>query len=1025
MIDKESTKTVLGELQTKVSMLSQEINCAQLILEELVKLSAAEDMEQSIQSTLKTIGSYLEAERIHIFEERGECYANVFEWCQEGVAPIKDILPSLKKEELKNVTSVLAKGACIVLKDIEEIQESQPEWYAFLEKHKIKNTVETPIIVKQQLIGFLGVDNASGNITQLMENLLSALGAFLGDYIQIRQEKEEIQRKDQKLAQEKKRYREALSNKCDYCFSFDVSEGLITSEFVTSYGINLLKQLKLSVPVSFDEMNRYFMDAYGVKLLEGEYAPNFTCQGLLEQFENGITNVVSKYFIPSMGIYTRTSALLSRDDQTGHVHAVVIANDITESRKKELAERQRLLDTKENLDAVNQKLRVALEMEQEKTAIITAISNVYFFIYSINCKDGIMAEVSGVPYVNEFIAVSHSPQEVVSTWIHQVMEEESWEKLEKFTDFTTLSERLSGLKSINCECLSKKNGWIRISFIPVVENAEGELEQVLWVAQRIDAEKRKELAQQEALQEAYDAANKANAVKTDFLASMSHDIRTPMNAIIGMTAIAATHLDDRERVADCLSKITVSSKHLLGLINEVLDMSKIESGKVDLHEEEFSLVELIDNLLIMVKPQVEAMKHNLSVTIHGIEHEKVIGDSQRIQQSFMNLMSNAIKYTPEGGNIKLSICEKPVNKSKFGCYEFIFEDNGIGMSEEFVEHLFEPFARATDSRVEKIQGTGLGMAITKNMVRMMNGDINVESQLDKGTKITVNIILRLQDADEAIPYEEFADLSILVVDDDNIACETACEVLKELGMKSEWVLSGREAVELVAGRHEKEEDFFAVILDWKMPGMDGIETTKEIRRRMGKDAPIIIISTYDCSDIEVEARAAGANAFISKPLFKSKMAHLFKDFLGLGNKEVKEESLHSIIKSDFTGRRVLLTEDNDLNAEIAGEVLGMAGLTVDFAKNGKEALDIMSTVEENYYDIIFMDIQMPIMNGYDACRAIRALPGNYVKRVPIIAMTANAFSDDVEAARRAGMNQHMAKPLNFNHLMEVLRHWLG
>lgn len=880
MIDKESAKTVSGEPQARVSMLSREINCAQQILEEIVKLSAAEDMEQGIQDVLKNIGSYLEAERIHIFEERGEYYLSAFEWCQEGVAPIKDGLPSLKKEEIKSVTGVLAGGACSILQNIEEIRESQPEWYAFLKKYKIKNIVKAPVIVKQQLIGFLVVDNTSGNITQLMENSLSALCAFLGNYLQSRQDKKLI-----------------------------VNQGL--------------------------------------------------------------------------------------------------------------------LDAKENLDAVNQELQVMQELEQEKTAILAAIGNVYFFIYSIDCKAGAMAEVSGVPYVNEFIAACHSPEEVISTWIHQVMEEESWEKLEKFTDFTTLSERLSGLKSINCECLSKKNGWIRISFIPVVENAQGELEQVLWVAQRIDAEKRKELAQQEALQEAYEAANKANAVKTDFLASMSHDIRTPMNAIIGMTAIAATHLDDRERVADCLSKITVSSKHLLGLINEVLDMSKIESGKVDLHEEEFSLVELIDNLLTMVKPQVEAMKHNLSVTIRGIEHEKVIGDSQRIQQSFMNLMSNAIKYTPAGGNITLSICEKPANKTKFACYEFIFEDNGIGMSEEFVEHLFEPFTRATDSRVEKIQGTGLGMAITNNMVRMMNGSINVESQLDKGTKITVNILLKLQDAEETVSCEEFLDLSILVADDDKIACETTCEVLEELGMKGEWVLSGREAVELAADRHEKEEDFFAVIVDWKMPGMDGIETTKEIRRRMGKDVLIIIISAYDWSDIEMEARAAGANAFLSKPLFKSKMVHLFNDLLGHGNKEAKEESLHSIMKDDFIGRRALLVEDNDLNAEIAGEVLGMAGLTVDFAKDGKEALDIMSTVEENYYDIIFTDIQMPVMNGYDACRAIRALPGNYVKRVPIIAMTANAFADDVEAARNAGMNQHMAKPLNFNQLMEVLRRWLG
>jgi len=547
----------------------------------------------------------------------------------------------------------------------------------------------------------------------------------------------------------------------------------------------------------------------------------------------------------------------------------------------------------------------------------------------------------------------------------------------------------------------------------------------LFMATDITEAKKKQEKQQQALQAAYEAANHASAAKSSFLANMSHDIRTPMNGIIGMTAIAGAHLDDRERVADCLSKIMVASKHLLGLLNEVLDMSKIESGRIELQDEEFSLPDLVNDLITIVKPQIEAKHHEFLVSVRGIKHEEVIGDRQRIQQVFLNLLSNAIKYTPEGGKVQFILSEKPFRRKDVGCYEIVFEDNGIGMSKEFLERLFEPFTRAEDNRVTKIQGTGLGMAITRNIVQLMNGRIDVKSEPDKGTRFTVTIFLKLQEGEEPLSYDKLIDLPILVVDDDEVACESTCGMLDDLGMQSEYVLCGEDAVERVVSRHEAEDDFFAVILDWKMPGMDGLEVTREIRRQVGEDVPIIIISAYDWSDIEVSAKAAGANAFLSKPLFKSKMVYLFKEILGNEKNLQNLSALKAIRRENFSGKKALLVEDNELNAEIAGEILSMVGLEVTYAKDGKEALDKIAAARAEDYDIVFMDIQMPIMDGYEATRAIRSLPGDYPQRVPIIAMTANAFMGDVQACKAAGMDEHIAKPLEIDRLFKVLNQWLG
>ena len=570
-------------------------------------------------------------------------------------------------------------------------------------------------------------------------------------------------------------------------------------------------------------------------------------------------------------------------------------------------------------------------------------------------------------------------------------------------------------------CTQEEDIFRIASFVPL-EWQGNILAKVLWISMDITEEKRIEIESRKVLNEAFNAAERANKAKTEFLSNMSHDIRTPMNAIVGLTALAGANIDNKDRVIECLSKITKSSRHLLGLINEVLDMARIESGKISLTEEEFDISELVDNLIAMVKPDIEEHRHNFKININHIEHEAVCGDSLRIQQIFTNLMSNAIKYTPDGGNITFSIEEMSNGFSELGCFQFLIEDNGIGISQEFQKIMFQPFSRADDHRTTKIQGTGLGMAITQNIVHMMNGNIKVESELSKGTRIIVTIYLKLQNK-QIDKMEELMNLPVLVVDDDIPSCESTVAALNDIGIIGEWVTSGRQAITRVFERHERREDYFAIIMDWKMPEMDGIETAKQIRKHVGNEVTIIILTAYDYSMIEEEAREAGVDAFIEKPLFRSRLTAALKQIITGKPEKSAKDYLTDIAKTNYAGKRILLVEDNDLNREITTEIIGMTNVIVDTATNGKEAIDKISSSAGNKYDLVFMDIQMPVMNGYEATAAIRSLP-NKQGKVPIIAMTANAFAEDVQMAKNTGMNGHIAKPLDFDKLNKVLKKWL-
>lgn len=570
-------------------------------------------------------------------------------------------------------------------------------------------------------------------------------------------------------------------------------------------------------------------------------------------------------------------------------------------------------------------------------------------------------------------------------------------------------------------CSPEEDCYRSASFIPL-EWKDDCLIKVLWVSMDVTQEKRMEIDSRRALNDAYQAAERANRAKTEFLTNMSHDIRTPMNAIVGLTAIAGANIAQQEKVLECLGKITKASRHLLGLINEVLDMSRIESGKISMEEEQFNLSELVENLITLVKPGIDEHGHKFEVHVKNIAHEDVYGDTMRIQQVFTNLMNNAIKYTPDGGNIVFSIEEKLNGQSGLGCYEFSIEDNGIGMDEEFQKIMFQPFTRADDKRTSKVPGTGLGMAITKNIVSMMNGDIRVKSAPNKGTKITVTIFLKLQERD-ADKMEEMMDLSVLVVDDDQYSCESTVATLGEIGIIGEWVTSGEEAVARTFERHERNDDYFAILMDWKMPKMDGIETARQIRKRVGSEVTIIVLTAYDYTQIEKEAREAGVDAFITKPLFRSRLATTLKEIMHGKPEPLPKNYLKDMKNADYSSARILLVEDNELNREIAAEIIGMTGAKIETAENGRQAVEKVESSAEDWYNLIFMDIQMPVLNGYEATAAIRALPGKRGK-LPIVAMTANAFAEDVQLAKNTGMNEHIAKPLDMEKLNDILKKYL-
>ncbi len=510
-------------------------------------------------------------------------------------------------------------------------------------------------------------------------------------------------------------------------------------------------------------------------------------------------------------------------------------------------------------------------------------------------------------------------------------------------------------------------------------------------------------------------AASANKAKTDFLSTMSHDIRTPMNAIIGLTTIAEKNLGDMQSVGESLRKITLASNHLLTLINDILDISKVESGKLNLSPLTFSIVETVENLVNLSQPMVKEKNIEFNFRINRIEKEYLYADQLRLNQIYINLLSNAIKYTEPGGRVSVDLREEESPKS--GCVRLSYKvsDTGIGMSPEFMANMYQPFSRQTDSRVNSIQGTGLGLAITKQMVDLMGGSIDCQSEQGKGTTFTV--VLDLPVAERQREDMTLEAMDVLVVDDDEVFLETTADTLRSLGVTPDCAGSGPEAVGMIARRHEAGRDYRVVILDWKMPDVDGVETIRRIRGEAGSDVPVLLISAYDGSDVEDIAKEAGANGFVSKPLFRSTLYDRINELLGTGTKSVEPENDYS----DLLGMNILIAEDNDINWEIISAILDMFGITSERAENGRICVDKMAGAADGSYDLIFMDIQMPEMNGLDATRAIRAMDRPWASSIPIIAMTADAFSENVTECLSAGMNGHIAKPVDIKLVIKEIR----
>ena len=664
--------------------------------------------------------------------------------------------------------------------------------------------------------------------------------------------------------------------------------------------------------------------------------------------------------------------------------------------------------------------RKELEYNKQELADTDEImANAGFGMWHMTLEEGKAPRLRANAKMKELLGIAGqelTEEEIYDAWYSHVPETERPDVLQR------IEEMLSGKLS---ECI---NLWIHPNgremytrFGGTVTADENGVQSLRGYYSDVTDSVREDRAQRDALADALVAAEHANRAKTAFLNNMSHDIRTPMNAIVGFTALAASHIDNKEQVKDYLSKISISSQHLLSLINDVLDMSRIESGKMTLDEAEIHLPDMIHDLRTIIHANVASKQLSLFIDTQDVVNEDIIADKLRLNQVFLNILSNAIKFTPNGGTISFRVVEKPVQLAGHTEFEFHIKDTGIGMSKEFQKTIFEAFTREKTSTISGIQGTGLGMAITKSIVDMMSGKIEVFSEEGKGTEFVVTIPCRL--SGNPTKYEEIPELQglrALVADDDTDTCLSVCAMLRKIGMRPDWTSSGHEAVIRTKEALNQADEFRTYIIDWQMPDMNGVETVRRIRKVIGDGTPIIILTAYDWADIEKEAREAGVTAFCSKPLFLSELRDVLVKPL-----QAREEKGTSKTAVDFTGKKILLAEDNEMNQMIAEAILTEAGFSLNIACDGNIAVQMMKDAPAGTYDIILMDIQMPTMDGYEAARLIRALDDKAKAEIPIIAVTANAFEEDRKLALESGMNGHLAKPYDIPKMMETLAELLN
>lgn len=657
----------------------------------------------------------------------------------------------------------------------------------------------------------------------------------------------------------------------------------------------------------------------------------------------------------------------------------------------------------------------ALKETQKRMGIITALGTAYKSIVLLDLKKNTAETLKDTFAEKQYKRIRPMQREEMLRCTQAIVAEPYRAEYLEFMDATTMTARLKKHTSLVFTGRTVNDLWFTTLLIPQRTDDDGSVTAVLVATRDTTAEKQTEQKQQDALRSALAAAEHANKAKTVFLNSMSHDIRTPMNAILGFTALATTHLDNAELVKDYLQKISVSGQHLLSLINDVLDMSRIESGTIKLDNAPVHLPDVLHDLRTIIQGNISAKQLDLYVDTQDIQHEDIITDKLRLNQILLNIVGNAVKFTPAGGTINIRVTEKPCPRSGCTTYVFSVKDNGIGMSQEFQQHVFDSFAREQTVTRSGIQGTGLGMAITKNIVDMMGGTITLKSEQGKGSEFTVTLDCKISKTQtKSQPIPELRGARALVVDDDAQTCMSVSKMLRQIEMTADWTTSGKEAILRAQEAHEQGRDFKAYIIDWLMPDMNGIETVRRIRKVIEPGTPIIILTAYDWSDIEQEAREAGVTAFVGKPLFMSELRAV------LTHTQTEPQPMQMPQHAGYAGKKVLLVEDNALNREIATAILEQAGLQVDSVEDGTDAVARMNTAAEDQYDLILMDVQMPRMDGYTATRKIRAMDDPRKANIPIVAMTANAFDEDRKKAFAAGMNAHVAKPID----MAVLSHTL-
>lgn len=674
------------------------------------------------------------------------------------------------------------------------------------------------------------------------------------------------------------------------------------------------------------------------------------------------------------------------------------------------------------LDCTAQKLQEKKkEKRQEELAQALTVDYSIVCFFNLNTGKGVPIrsdERNGSAFTadeNGNIYFQKSMEQYINTIVH----EEDREKMLELIQTDALRQKLEeqGVQHANYRAVL--DGEVSYYQLKAVRTGSWNRQCGIVIGLRsVDVEIRKEMEQKNLLETALMQANRASKAKSVFLSNMSHDIRTPMNAIVGFTALAIAHIDQREQVEEYLKKIMTSGNHLLSLINDVLDMSRIESGRMNLDEKPCCLPDILHGLRNILQADIHAKRLDLYMDAVDIMHEEIYCDKLRLNQVLLNLLGNAVKYTGAGGMISMRITEKPASADECAVYEFTIRDTGFGMSNDFVAHIFEPFEREKNSTISGIQGTGLGMAITKNIVDLMNGTISVKSEIGEGTEVTVCFTFRLHNG-EKLPQDipKLKNCRALVVDDDFNTCDSVTYMLGQIGMRAEWTLSGKEALLRTHQAVTRGDIYTVYVIDWMLPDMNGIEVTRRIRKEMGDEVPIILLTAYDWSDIEDEAKEAGITAFCSKPLFLSELRGCLHSIVESENVENTDSTKET--EARHAGR-ILLAEDNEINQEIAAAILGDAGFTTEIAGNGQIALNMLKNSIPGYYQLVLMDVQMPVMDGYETTKAIRKLSNKKLSSIPILAMTANAFEEDKQQAIECGMNGHLSKPIDVDVLLATL-----